>query len=117
MTAPRATSTANGASSNASVASATSPSSPAAQPCPLFWAHGFVVDSVEWRWRPDFTSPQPDNKPHWVEYPDCQRHYLAWPSRLAPQWLAGSATFGAWCGNAKYAPAYSKAKDDYPRLN
>ncbi|TML62226.1 MAG: hypothetical protein E6G17_08530 [Actinobacteria bacterium] len=88
---------------------------------------GFLVDAVEWRWRPDYNPPPPEGEVRklnglrsftgWAEYPDCQRHYLAWPSRLAPQWLAGSATFGAWCGNAKYAPAYSKAKDDYPRLN
>jgi hypothetical protein len=71
--------------------------------------YGFVVDAVEWRWRPDFTSPPPDNKAHWVEYPDCQRHYLLWPDHLAPMWEPNSATYNAWCGDKN---GYPKSKPD-----
>lgn len=66
---------------------------------------GFIVDAVEWRWRPDFKSPQPENKDHWVEYPDCQRHYVQWPNDLAPNWEKNGPNYGAWCGD----------KNGYPR--
>jgi hypothetical protein len=79
--------------------------------------YGFLVDAVEWRWRPDFKPPPPDEaQDGWVEYTDCQRHYILWPDQLAPQWEKGGPNYNAWCGNAKYAPAYSPAKDNYPRL-
>lgn len=68
--------------------------------------YGFIVDSVEWRWRPDFTSPQPENKAGWVEYPNCQRHYLAWPNQLAPNWQPSDPAYSAWCGDPK---------TDYPK--
>jgi hypothetical protein len=68
---------------------------------------GFVVDATEWRWRTDFTSPDPEKKEQWVEYPDCQRHYLSWkPEALAPNWEKGGPNYNAWCG----------AANGYPRL-
>ena len=64
---------------------------------------GFLVDAVEWRWRQDFTSPQPENKAGWVEYPDCQRHYLSWkPEALAPNWERSGPNYNAWCGTNGY---------------
>jgi hypothetical protein len=89
--------------------------------------YGFILDSVEWRWRPDYNPPPPEGDERksngdrtytgWVEYPDCQRHYLLWPGNLAQDWATNGPNYGAWCGNARYAPSYSQAKDDYPRLN
>ena len=66
--------------------------------------YGFVVDATEWRWRPDFTSPQPEAKAHWVEYPDCQRHYLQWPNNRAPGWEVGGKNDNAWCGDKNGYP-------------
>lgn len=66
--------------------------------------HGFIVDAVEWRWRPDFTSPPPEAKKGWVEYPDCQRHYLNWPDQLAPNWEKDGPHYGAWCGDQNGYP-------------
>ncbi|HMC53209.1 MAG TPA: hypothetical protein VKI64_10650, partial [Acidimicrobiales bacterium] len=68
--------------------------------------YGFLVDAVEWRWRPDYTSPQPEHKAQWTEYPDCQRHYVNWPNELALNWERTGANFNAWCG---------AAGTDYPR--
>ena len=69
--------------------------------------HGFIVDAIEWRWRRDFTSPDPEKKPQWAEYPDCQRHYLNWPDELAPNWEKDGPHYNAWCGDPKTG---------YPRL-
>jgi hypothetical protein len=66
--------------------------------------YGFIVDAVEWRWRPEFTSPMPENKAGWVEYPDCMRHYLQWPNNLAPMWEADGPNYNAWCGDDKGYP-------------
>jgi hypothetical protein len=67
--------------------------------------YGFIVDAVEWKWRPDFTSPAPESKGPddggWVEWPDCQRHYLQWPNDLAPNWEKDGPNYGAWCGDPK----------------
>jgi hypothetical protein len=67
--------------------------------------YGFVVDAVEWRWRNDFTSPPPESKGPddggWVEYPDCQRHFLQWPDVLAPNWETDGPNYNAWCGDPK----------------
>lgn len=74
---------------------------------------GFIVDSVEWRFRPDFQSPPPENKAGWVEYPDCQRHYLTWGDQLAPNWEPNGPNWTAWCGVNK--DPYGHAVDDYPK--
>ena len=67
--------------------------------------HGFIVDAVEWRWRQDFTSPPPEAKAEgWVEYPDCQRHYLQWPDALAPNWEKDGPHYNAWCGDQNGYP-------------
>ena len=67
--------------------------------------YGFIVDAVEWRWRPDFTSPPPEAKAEgWVEYPDCQRHYLQWPDQLAPNWEKNGEHYNAWCGDQNGYP-------------
>lgn len=66
--------------------------------------YGFIVDAVEWRWRPDFTSPPPEAKAGWVEYPDCQRHYLQWPDQLAPNWEKDGPHYNAWCGDQNGYP-------------
>ena len=79
--------------------------------------YGFVVDAVEWRWRPDFQSPPPEGLnsggAHWVEYPDCMRHYLTWPDGLAPNWEKSGPNYNSWCGVSK--DPYGKAANDYPR--
>jgi hypothetical protein len=62
--------------------------------------YGFIVDAVAWKWRPDYTSPQPEAKAGWVTYPDCQRHYLLWPNDLAPNWQPTDPAYNAWCGAA-----------------
>jgi hypothetical protein len=64
----------------------------------------FIVDATEYRWRAGFVSPPPDNKLGFVEYPDCQRHYLRWPSGFAQGWEKAGKNYNAYCGNAKYAP-------------
>ena len=69
--------------------------------------YNFLTDSVEWRWRPDFTSPPPESKANWVEYPDCQRQYFAWPNQLATGWETNGSNYNAWCGDPK--------KGDYPK--
>ncbi len=63
----------------------------------------FIADAVEWRWRAGYISPPPESKFGWVEWTDCQRHYLLWPDKLASGWEKGGPNDGAWCGNAKYA--------------
>ena len=68
--------------------------------------YGFLVDAIEWRWRPDFTSPKPEAKEHWVEYPDCMRHYLQWPDQLAPNWEKDGPNYNSWCGD----------KNGYPKV-
>jgi hypothetical protein len=79
--------------------------------------YGFVVDAVEWKWRPDLTSPPPESKGPadggWVEYPDCQRHYLEWPDGLAPNWEKSGPNYSAWCGVSK--DPYGHAATDYPK--
>jgi len=67
---------------------------------------GFVVDAAEWHWRPEFTSPPPESKKGWVEYPDCQRHYLLWPDQLAPNWETNGPNYNNWCGD----------KNGYPKV-
>ena len=66
--------------------------------------YGFIVDATEWKWRPDFTAPQPDGQKGWVQYPDCQRHYISWPSNLAPSWGPSDAAYNAWCNLATGYP-------------
>jgi hypothetical protein len=76
--------------------------------------HGFVVDAVEWRWHQEFKSPPPESKQEgWIEYPDCQRHYLEWPNGLAPNWEKDGPNYNAWCSTNKdpyghSAPGYAK---------
>ena len=77
---------------------------------------GFLVDAYEWRWRPKFKSPPPEHKDGWIEYTDCQRHFILWSDQLAPGWERNGPNYGAWCGDAKYAPSDSPEKDNYPRL-
>lgn len=64
----------------------------------------FAVDATEWRWRASFISPPPESKLGWVEWTDCQRHYVLWPDKLAVNWEKNGPNYNAWCGNAKYAP-------------
>ena len=61
--------------------------------------YGFVVDAVEWKWQPNFTSPAPESKKGFVSYPDCMRHYLLWPSDYAPNWQPSDPAFNQWCDN------------------
>jgi hypothetical protein len=64
----------------------------------------FIRDATEWRWRASFISPPPESKLGWVEWPDCQRHYLLWPNQLAVNWEKNGPNYSKYCGNAKYAP-------------
>jgi hypothetical protein len=91
--------------------------------------HYFIVDGSEWRWRAGYVSPPPEKKLGFVEFQDCQRHYMAWPDKLAFDWAKGGPNYDSFCGNEKYAPtpytpsvgACSDApsgrceKDNYPR--
>lgn len=71
--------------------------------------HYFIVDGSEWRWRSGFVSPPVERKLGWVEFTDCQRHYMAWPGNLAVQWEQNGPNYGAYCGDAKYASSdYAK---------
>lgn len=65
---------------------------------------GFVQDGVEWKWRPDFTSPQPEYKYGWVSYPDCGRHYLLWPNQYSPGWEPTGANWTRFCDDASGYP-------------
>jgi hypothetical protein len=60
--------------------------------------YGFIADAVEWKWHPEWTSPPPENKPGFVEYPDCERHYLDWPNGLAPGWEVNGPNWTKYCG-------------------
>ncbi len=64
--------------------------------------HYFIVDATEYRWRASFVSPPPETKLGWAEWPDCQRHYLVWPDKLADGWEKSGKNYNAYCGNAKY---------------
>jgi hypothetical protein len=89
----------------------------------------FIVDGSEWKWRSGYVQPPPQKKLGWSEFPDCQRHYMEWPDKLATQWETDSPNYTAFCGDAKYAPTpYVPAdkpcseapsgvceKDGYPR--
>lgn len=65
---------------------------------------GFVQDGVEWKWRPDFTSPQPENKYGWVSYPDCGRHYFLWPNQYSPGWEPNGPNWTRFCNDASGYP-------------
>ncbi|GAC1604813.1 MAG: hypothetical protein NVS3B21_34210 [Acidimicrobiales bacterium] len=65
---------------------------------------GFVQDGVEWKWRPDFTSPQPENKFGWVSYTDCGRHYYSWPSNYSDGWEPSGPNFNKYCSDANGYP-------------
>ncbi len=67
--------------------------------------HYFIKDGLEFRWRASFISPPPESKLGWVEYPDCQRHYLRWPNSLSTGWEKGGKNYSAYCGDAKWAPS------------
>jgi hypothetical protein len=92
----------------------------------------FITDGSSGRWRAGFVSPPPENQLGFPDFPDCQRHYLDWPDKLAPQWEKGGANYNSWCGDAKYAnfdykpsarseqscsetPSGKCEKDNYPR--
>ena len=64
--------------------------------------HFFIVDATEYRWRAGFVSPPPETKLGWAEWPDCQRHYLRWPDKLADGWEKTGRNYNAYCGDAKY---------------
>lgn len=72
----------------------------------------FIKDATEWRWRAGFVSPAPESKLGWVEWTDCQRHYVLWPNKLAVNWEKGGPNYNAWCGDAKYAPSPYRPKPD-----
>jgi hypothetical protein len=77
--------------------------------------YGFIADAVEWKWHPEWTSPPPDNKPGFVEYPDCERHYIDWPAGLAYQWEANGPNYSKFCGLVNpTSPAWAKGSNDYP---
>ncbi|MHB8465348.1 MAG: type 1 periplasmic-binding domain-containing protein [Acidimicrobiales bacterium] len=65
---------------------------------------GFVQDAVEWKWRPDFTSPKPEYKYGWVSYPDCGRHYFSWPSSYSPGWEPNGPNWTKYCNDANGYP-------------
>jgi hypothetical protein len=65
----------------------------------------FITDGSEFRWRSDFVSPPPESLLGFPDFPDCQRHYLAWPDKLAPLWEKSGPNYNAWCGSPKYASA------------
>ncbi len=100
----------------------------------------FITDGSAGRWRADFVSPPPERQLGFPDWPDCQRHYTAFDSGLAPQWEKGGSNYNAWCGSSKYtqgwkdqghsvpyapdpasgdtcssAPAKTCQTDDYPR--
>jgi hypothetical protein len=77
--------------------------------------HYFIVDGTEFRWRAGFVSPPPETKLGWVEYPDCQRHYLSWVgNKLAQGWEQNGKNYSAYCGDGKYVfkPYQPKGPDD-----
>lgn len=74
--------------------------------------YAFLVDAVEWRWRQNYISPLPEHKGGWIEYMDCQRHYINWPNQLAVNWETNGPNYNAWCGDAKYAPPKNPPNED-----
>jgi hypothetical protein len=64
----------------------------------------FIQDAIEWRWRTRYTSPYPEHRAGWVEWPDCQRHYFTWPDKLSDFWEVNGPNYNKWCGDPKYAP-------------
>lgn len=77
----------------------------------------FITDGSEFRWRSGYVSPPPDQLLGWAEYPDCQRHYLAWPDKLATGWEKGGPNYNAYCGDAKYANFDYRPRNESDRQN
>lgn len=90
----------------------------------------FIADGSEFQWRSGYVSPPVEQKLGWVNFPDCQRHYMAWPDQLASQWEKGGEFHDSYCGDAKFAsfspyeptdlscsdaPSGNCEKDGYPR--
>ena len=63
----------------------------------------FIADGSEFQWRSGYVSPPPEQKLGWANFPDGQRHYMAWPNKLASQWEKDGKFYNAYLGNAKYA--------------
>lgn len=67
--------------------------------------YGFVADAVEFKWHPEFQSPQPENKLGWISYPDCERHYISWaPEQLAKDWEKSGPNYNKYCMSTVEAP-------------
>jgi hypothetical protein len=67
----------------------------------------FITDGSSGRWRAGFVSPPPERVLGFADYPDCQRHYTQFDTKLAPQWEKGGPNFNSWCGSAKYTQGWT----------
>lgn len=66
----------------------------------------FIADGSSSRWRAGFVSPPPERVMGFPDFPDCQRHYMDWPDKLAPQWEKGGPNYNAYCGSPKYTQGW-----------
>jgi hypothetical protein len=67
----------------------------------------FITDGSSARYRAGFVSPPPERVLGFADYPDCQRHYTTFDTKLAPQWEKNGPNYNAWCGNAKYTQGWT----------
>lgn len=74
----------------------------------------FITDGSSGRWRAGHVSPPPERVLGFPDYPDCQRHYLDWPNKLAPQWEKNGSNYNAYCGDAKYTAGWKDQGKSVP---
>jgi hypothetical protein len=67
----------------------------------------FITDGSSGRWRAGFVSPPPERVLGFADYPDCQRHYTTFDTKLAPQWEKGGPNYNGWCGAVKYTQGWT----------
>ncbi len=51
-------------------------------------------------------SPPPERVLGFPDYPDCQRHYSTFDSKLAIGWEKGGPNYNGWCGAVKYTQGW-----------
>ncbi len=74
----------------------------------------FITDGSSGRWRAGFVSPPPERALGFPDYPDCQRHYLDWPNKLAPGWEKSGPNYSAYCGSSKYTTGWKDQGKSVP---
>jgi hypothetical protein len=74
----------------------------------------FITDGSSGRWRAGFVSPPPERVLGFPDYPDCQRHYTKFDSKLAIGWEKGGPNYNGWCGAVKYTQGWKDQGKSVP---